>query len=470
MSNELCRMTISELAPKIKARKVSPVELTHSVLDQIEKLEPLLTAYITLDAEGALKAAKAAERQIARGKYLGPLHGIPISLKDLYQTKGMRTTGGSKILKDWIPDADATSVVKLRAAGAVIVGKANMHEFAFGGTTQNPHFGGAHNPYNTDHIPGGSSGGSGVAVAADMCIASIGSDTGGSIRTPSALCGIVGLKPTYGRVSIQGIIPLAWSLDHAGPMTKCVRDAALMLSVMAGYDPNDPTSARERVPNFARFLENNVKRLKVGVQPSFCYSGVDEEVEDALKNSLTLLEKLGARIVEVNLPSIELTSVVESVIITCEAASYHEENLRNRIGDYGDDVRPLLEAGAGFSAMHYLKAQRLRSIIQKEFAEAFKKIDIFALPACAVPAPRIGARTVLIKGMETDTQMALLRFTCPSNLTGLPAISIPCGLSKDGLPIGLQLVGKAFDEATVLRAAFTFEANSQPLPKPQVIK
>lgn len=467
MPNELCAMTISELAPKIKARKVSPVELTRSVLGQIEKLEPSLTAYITLDSEGALKAAKAAERQIARGKYLGPLHGIPISLKDLYQTKGLRTTGGSKILKDWIPDVDATSVAKLRAAGAVIVGKANMHEFAFGGTTQNPHFGGAHNPYNTDHIPGGSSGGSAVAVAADMCIASTGSDTGGSIRTPSALCGIVGLKPTYGRVSIHGIIPLAWSLDHAGPMTKCVRDAALMLNAMAGHDPNDPTSVREKVPNFARFLENNVKKLKIGVEPSFCYSGVDEEVEDALKNALKLFEKLGARIVEVNLPSIELTSVVESVIITCEAASYHEENLRNRAGDYGEDVRPLLEAGAGFSAMHYLKAQRLRSIIQKEFAEAFKKIDVFALPSCAVPAPRIGARTVSIKGMETDTQMALLRFTCPSNLTGLPAISIPCGLSKGGLPIGLQLVGKAFDEATVLRAAFTFEANSQPLPGPQ---
>jgi aspartyl-tRNA(Asn)/glutamyl-tRNA(Gln) amidotransferase subunit A len=253
-------------------------------------------------------------------------------------------------------------------------------------------------------------------------------------------------------------------------MTKCVRDAAILLKVMAGYDPNDPTSANEKVPNFPRFLENNVKKLKIGVEPSFCYTGVDEEVEEAVKKALKLFEKLGARIVEVNLPNIELTSVVESVIITTEAASYHEENLRTRAGDYGEDVRPLLEAGAGFSALHYLKAQRLRSMIQKEFAQAFKKIDLFVLPGSAVPAPLIGAKTVSIKGMETDTQMALLRYTCPSNLTGLPAISIPCGLSKGGLPIGLQLVGRAFDEATVLRAAFAFETNSQPLPKPVVVK
>jgi aspartyl-tRNA(Asn)/glutamyl-tRNA(Gln) amidotransferase subunit A len=466
MSSELCKMTISELAPKIRSRKVSPVELTRSVLERIEKLQPALNAYITVDAEGALRAARAAERQIARGKYMGPLHGIPISLKDLYQTKGLRTTAGSKILRDWIPDADATAVSKLRAAGAVIIGKTNMHEFAFGDTTQNPHFGGTRNPYDTRRIPGGSSGGSAAAVAADMCIASTGSDTGGSIRKPSAFCGTVGLKPTYGRVSLHGVVPLAWSLDHAGPMTKCVRDAAIMLSAMAGHDPSDPSSAREKVPNFARTLKGGVKKLKVGVESSFCFGSVDEEVAEAVKGALKLLEKLGARIVEVSLPSIELTSAVESVIITTEAASYHEDNLRNRGADYGDDVRRLLEAGAAFSAIHYLKAQRLRSIIQKEFAEAFKKIDIFALPGTAIPAPPIGATTVSVGGTQTDLEMILLRFACPSNLTGLPAISVPSGLSGDGLPLGLQLVGRAFDEATLLRAAFTFEANSEPLPRP----
>jgi aspartyl-tRNA(Asn)/glutamyl-tRNA(Gln) amidotransferase subunit A len=380
----------------------------------------------------------------------------------------MRTTGGSKILKDWIPDADATSVANLRAAGAIILGKTNLHEFAFGGTTQNPHFGGARNPYDTGHIPGGSSGGSAIAVATGMSIASTGSDTGGSIRTPSALCGIVGLKPTYGRVSLHGIIPLAWSLDHVGPMTKCVRDAAIMLSAMAGYDPKDPASAREKVPNFTRTLKNGVKGLRIGVDSSFCFGGADEEVVDAVKKALKLLEALGARIVEISLPNIELTSAVGSIIITTEGAAYHEENLRNRGGDYGDDVRALLDAGSGFTAVHYLKAQRLRSIIQQEFADAFKKMDLFALPGAAVPAPRIGATTMPVAGMETDIQMALLRFTCPSNLTGLPAISVPCGLSTGGLPIGLQLVGRAFDEATVLRAAFAFEANSEPLPEPVV--
>jgi len=459
-------MTISELAPKIKARKISPVELTQAVLDRIEKLDPKLNAYITVDAEGALKAAKKAQRQMAKGAYLGPLHGIPISLKDLYDTKGLRTTAGSKIMSDRAPDADATSVAKLRAAGAIIVGKTNMHEFAFGATTQNSHFGGARNPYDTGRIPGGSSGGSAAAVAADMCIASTGSATGGSIRKPAALCGIVGLKPTYGRVSLRGVVPLAWSLDHVGPMTKCVRDAAVMLSAMAGYDPGDPTSANEKVPSFTRALKNDVKKLRIGFDSSFSSGGVDGEVLQSVERALKLFEKLGARVAEVSLPSIELTTAIESIIITTEPAAYHEDNLRNRPGDYGRDVRMRLEAGSAFSAVHYIKAQRLRAIIQKEFAEVFRKIDIFALPIAPTTAPPIGAETVSIGGMEMDLGVAYLRFACPANLTGLPAISIPCGLGKDGLPIGLQLVGRAFDEATVLRAAYAFEANSEPLPKP----
>ena len=468
MSNELNRMTLSQLAPKIRSRQISPVELTRAVLEEIEKLDPVLNAYITVDAEGALQAARTAQRKIARGDYRGPLHGIPISLKDLFDTQGMRTTAGSKILSDRIPGEDATCVARLRAAGAIIVGKTNLHEFAFGSTTQNPHFGGTRNPYNADRIPGGSSGGSAVAVAADMCIASTGSDTGGSIRTPSALCGIVGLKPTYGRVSLHGIVPLSWSLDHVGPMTKCVRDAAILLTVMAGYDPMDPASAGEKVPGFARALKNDVKKLKIGIVPAFCFGGVDDEVAAAIRNALALLESLGARVVEVNLPNIELTSLVESILITAEAAAYHEHNLRHRGEDYGRDVRALLEVGSALTAVHYVKAQRLRRMIQQEFAEAFRKIDIFALPAAPVTAPRIGAETVSIGGVETDLPMALLRFACPANLTGLPAISVPCGLSKDGLPIGLQLMGRAFDEATVLRAAYTFETHSEPIPKPRI--
>jgi len=468
MSNELNRMTISQLAPKVKSRKISPVDLTRAVLEQIEKLDPILNAYITVDTEGALKAARTAQRQIAKGKYLGPLHGIPISLKDLYDTKGMLTTAGSKIMGDRIPAEDAASVARLRAAGAIIVGKTNLHEFAFGSTTQNPHFGGTRNPYDTSRIPGGSSGGSAAALAADMCIASTGSDTGGSIRTPAALCGIVGLKATYGRVSLRGIVPLASSLDHAGPMTKCVRDAAIMLSTMAGYDPKDPTSANEKVPAFVRALKKDVKRLRIGIDPSFCFGGVDQEVAAAVKEALKLLEGLGARIVEVTLPNIELTSVVESILITTESAAYHEDNLRNRSADYGEDVRALLEGGSVFSAVHYIKAQRLRRIIQQEFAEAFKKIDLFSLPGAPVAAPLIGAETVSIGGAEMEVPMALLRFACPSNLTGLPAISVPCGLGKQGLPMGLQLVGRAFDEATLLQAAYTFEASTAPLPKPRI--
>ena len=249
---------------------------------------------------------------------------------------------------------------------------------------------------------------------------------------------------------------------------KTVRDAAIMLSAMAGHDPNDPSSARERVPAFARALKDDVRKLKIGIDSSFCFSGVDDEVAEAVRKALKLMEKLGARVVEVGFPNIELTSVVESVIITTEAATYHEDNARSRGADYGDDVRTLIEAGMAFSAVHYIKAQRLRKMIQKEFAEVFRKIDVFALPGAAVPAPRIGAETVSVAGMESDAGMALLRFACPSNLTGLPAISVPCGLSKEGLPMGLQLVGRAFDEATVLRAAHTFEANSEAIPGPVV--
>jgi aspartyl-tRNA(Asn)/glutamyl-tRNA(Gln) amidotransferase subunit A len=467
MSDDLCRMTISELAPKIRTKKISPVELTQAVLDRIEKLDPVLNAYITVDAGGALKAARKARRQIAGGNYLGPLHGIPIALKDLYDTKGLLTTAGSKIMADRVPEADATSVAKLRAAGAVIVGKTNMHEFALGGTTQNPHYGGTRNPYDTGRIPGGSSGGSAAAVATGMCIASTGSDTGGSIRTPSALCGIVGLKPTYGRISLRGIVPLAWTLDHVGPMTKCVGDAAIMLSAMAGYDPKDSTSANEKVPNYMRGLKGGVKGLRIGFDPAFSSGGVDPQVLESVKGALKLFKKLGARIVEVSLPSIELTAAIESIIITAEPAAYHEENLRNRGDDYGDDVRTLMEGGALFSAVHYIKAQRLRAIIQKEFADAFGKIDIFALPAAAAPATPIGAETVDLGGMEADIGMAFLRFACPFNLTGLPAISVPSGMGREGLPLGLQLVGRAFDEATVLRTAHAFETNSEPIPRPQ---
>lgn len=468
MTNEIAGMTLSELAPLIQARKVSPVEVTRAVLDRIERFDPILNAYITVDAEGALKAARAAQRQIAAGKYLGPLHGIPISLKDLFDAKGLRTTAGSKIMADRIAEQDAPSVAGLRAAGAVILGKTNLHEFAFGSTTQNPHYGGTRNPYDLSRIPGGSSGGSAAAVAADLCIASTGTDTGGSIRTPSALCGTVGLKPTYGRVSLRGIVPLAWSLDHAGPIAKCVQDAALLLAAMAGPDPLDPTSAGEKVPSFTRTLRGGVKGLKIGMDPAFCFSAVDEEISGAVENALKLLEKRGARILEVKIPSIELAVIAESVIITAEAASFHETFLRSRAGDYGPDVRALLEGGAAFSAVHYLKAQRLRRVLQEEFARAFEKVDLFALPAAPVAAPPIGEASVSVAGAASDLETALLRFACPGNLTGLPAISIPCGLDRQGLPMGLQLLGRAFDEATVLRAAWAYENLRGPLPKPSL--
>lgn len=444
-------LTIHEAAALIQTGKLSPLELTRAVLDRIERLEPRLNAYITVLREEALEAARAAEASIRAGDYRGPLHGIPIALKDLVATAGVRTTAGSRILADWLPEEDATVVRRLKGAGAVIIGKLNMHEFAFGVSTLNPHYGPTRNPWNLERIPGGSSGGSGAAVAASLCLGALGSDTGGSIRMPSALCGIVGLKPTYGRVSLHGVVPLSWSQDHVGPMTRCVRDAALMLQLLAGHDLRDPCSADAPVDDYAAALGSGASGLRVGVPRNYFLEQVDGDIRDAFTQALSVFEGLGAEVREVAVPFAERASAVNGVIILCEAAAYHHDDFGQRPQDYGDDVRARLALGAQLPAADYIRAARERQDIMQRCDELLAEIDVLLTPTTPIPAPRIQDMS---KG---DPTLSLIRCTGPFDATGQPAISVPCGFTSEGLPIGLQIAARRFDERTVLRAAHAFE-------------
>jgi aspartyl-tRNA(Asn)/glutamyl-tRNA(Gln) amidotransferase subunit A len=468
--SELYHLDIEALSDLLALKQVSPVELTRALLDRIAALDGRINAYVTVTHQAALADARRCEQEILAGNVRGPLHGIPIALKDLYDTAGVRTTAGARILADRVPDADATSVARLRAAGAIILGKCNLHEFAYGVLTDSSHFGPTHNPWDLDHAPGGSSGGSAAAVAADLCIAATGSDTGGSIRIPAALCGVVGLKPTFGRVSCRGLVPLSWSLDHAGPITKSVFDAAVMLGAMAGYDPRDPASVSVPVPDFTAGLSEGIAGLRIAVDPDYALNGISSEVEAAFRRSLTTLADLGATIIDVKMPRVEAGMEAALTILKAEATAYHEQWLASRPDDYRPDVRARLEQGLAVRGVEVGRAWQTRRQLMRDFEGLFEQADLFATPMCGIPAPRLGQRQVELNGQTVPVMAPLTRFTRVFNLTGLPAISVPCGFSADGLPLGLQLAGPAFDEATVLRAARAYEAatpwrESKPLPE-----
>ena len=457
---EPCFLTISELSRQIARRQLSPLEATRSVLERIERLDKRLNSYITVMRDEALREAAAAEKAIP-GNYLGLLHGVPLSLKDLFCTKGVKTTAGSKVLADFLPQEDATVVARLRAAGAIIVGKTNMHEFAYGPTNDNPHYGPVHNPWDLERIPGGSSGGSAAAVAASLCMGSLGSDTGGSIREPASFCGIVGLKPSYGRVSRHGVLPLSWSLDHAGPMTRTVEDAALIFRAIAGHDPKDPTSSPAAVPDYTQALSGDIRGLRLGIPGEHFFEEIDAEVAAAVSRAITALEGLGARAEPVSLPHARHAPTLLWAIVGGEAASYHEPFFKTRAHDYGGDVRASLEVAQFIPASHYVKAQRVRSLLRHEFLEALRRVDVIVAPTSPVTAPRLGEREIKIGERMVKLPLHLGRLTCPFNLAGLPAISIPCGFIAAGLPIGLQLAGRPFDEEMVLRVAHAYEVNTE---------
>lgn len=449
---ELHYLSIHEAGDMIREHRLSPVELTQALLDRIDKTADQLNAYISVTRDLALKGARQAEAEVARGGYRGPLHGIPIALKDLYATKGILTTAHSRLLTEWVPEEDSTAWARLEQAGAVLLGKLAMHEFAFGA----PHFEGpfppARNPWDRERIPGGSSSGSGAAVAAGLCLGSLGSDTGGSIRGPASFCGIVGLKPTYGRVSRYGVVPLSWSLDHCGPMTWTVEDTALMLQTIAGYDPRDPASSVAPVPNYSQAIREDVRGLVIGLPRQYFFNGdqVNPETLSAVEEATKVLEGLGATARVVEIPSLKHTSAISHVVLAAEAYAYHEANLRSRPDDYGSHLRERLLIGGFYSAADYIQAQRWRSVVQQEFREVLTETDVVLTPTSPQPAGPFEESTLL-------GTLKRLSFTSPFNISGLPAISVCCGFTAAGLPIGLQLAGRPFDEATVLRAAHSYE-------------
>ena len=454
---ELHYLTIGEAAPLIAAGDLSPVELTRAYLDRIAAIDGRLDSYVTLTSELALSQARQAEAEIAAGNYRGPLHGIPIALKDLYDTAGIKTTAMSRVTPDRVPDKDATTVAKLYAAGVVLLGKLAMHEFALGGPDFTSLFPPARNPWNTEHMPGGSSSGSGAAVAAGLCMGALGSDTGGSIRGPASMCGIVGIKPTFGRVSNYGVVPLSWSQDHCGPMTWTVEDTAIMLQAIAGHDPKDPTTADVPVPDYLAALRDGVRGLTVGVPREYFYEGapgVDVQVIEAAERALETLSELGAEIRDVEIPHIKYAQAANQVIMMSEAYSFHEANLKSRRQDYGDMVRNRFLLGGLLSASDYNQALRMRRVIKDEMADALHRADVLVTPTYASPAPKI-------EGYAGGTTLTQPSFTGPFNVSGLPAVSTPSGLSDDGLPMGLQIVGRPFDEATVLRVAHAYEQTAR---------
>ncbi len=472
--------TIKEAAALIQRKEASPVELTELFLERISSLETKINSYITVWKEKALKAARQAEKQISEGNYMGPLHGVPIALKDIFVTKDSRTTCGSKMLRDFVAPYNSTVAEKLMAAGSVVLGKNNMDEFAMGSSNETSYFGAVRNPWDTDRVPGGSSGGSAAATAANLCIASVGTDTGGSIRQPGSLCGVVGMKPTYGRISRYGMIAFASSLDQAGPLAKTVEDAAIILSSISGHDPMDSTSVNLPAADYAKNLSANIKGLRVGIPREYFVSGMDPEVEESVRKAIAEIEALGAEIVEISLPHSRYAVSTYYIIAPSEASSnlarydgvrymYRCENpqnlrdlfFRSRSEGFGDEVKRRIMLGTyalstGYYDAYYLKAQKARTLIIRDFNSAWEKVDVIVSATSPETAFRIGEKT------DDPLKMYLSDvLTIPCNIAGLPGISVPCGFSSEKLPIGLQVMGKPFDEQTVLNVAYAYEQSTK---------
>lgn len=454
---ELPYLPIKEISEAVKTCEISPVDLTASVIKRIKRLNGLLNAYISVFEQSAIEVATKAEKEIRAGGWLGPLHGVPIALKDVFYVKNTITTAGSPILKDFIPKHDASVVKMLREAGAILIGKTNLHEFAYGVTNVNPHFGATKNPWNLDRIAGGSSGGSAAAVASGMCFASLGTDTGGSTRIPAALCGIIGFKPTYGLVSKHGVFPLAWSLDHVGILARSVWDIGILLETIAGPDPADITTLISKPFEAKRIQNFNTRRLRVGVPNDKFLEPLQEDINELFWGSLKKLEDEGWQIHEIDFKHFEQLSACRYIILLTEAASLHARWLETNPELYSEELRHKLMLGLLVPSDVYLKAQKVRKVLIRDFLRAMKGLDIVVCPTTSVAAPRISEEKILINGKELSVRLALLRLTEPFNVLGLPAISIPCGMSKDDLPVGLQMVSWPFYDDLLLAAALTYE-------------
>jgi aspartyl-tRNA(Asn)/glutamyl-tRNA(Gln) amidotransferase subunit A len=462
--------TIQTLARAIAARKISPVEATQSCLDRITRLDGRLHTFITVDADGALAAARGLEAELAAGRSRGPLHGVPLAYKDLCVVPGLPTSCGTKTRDYFVAPVECTAAARLREAGAVALGKLNMTELAMGPFGDNAHHGDVQNPWKPGHCAGGSSSGSAAAVAAGLALATLGSDTGGSIRLPAACCGVVGLKPTYGRVSRAGAMPLSWSMDHLGPLARTVADAALILEIVAGHDPHDATSSRRGVPDYPRLLESPIGGLRVGVPENYYFDGIDPEMAAAVRAAAAALAGLGALVAPVRLPDPRTLIDVGNAISRSEAAALHVRLARERPHELQPAVRARLEIGFHISAHDYLQALRLRSRLTREFiAEVFAEVDALVVPVIPEPAPALAA----VKSGSVDEFVARMgrfsRLTRPFNTLGLPALTVPCGFSSDGRPLAVQIVGRAFDEATILRLGHAYQqAASWRLEEPRL--
>ena len=451
-------MTIVEAAAQLRDKKISSVELTKSALKTIGEQNPRLNAFITVTSELALKQASDSDARRARKRDAGPLDGIPIALKDLFYTKGIRTTGGSLLHRDFVPEFDGAVYEKLQFAGAVLVGKTGMHELAYGVTSNNPHYGSIRNPHDPDCIPGGSSGGSGVAVAAGMCFMAMGSDTGGSIRIPAAFCGTVGLKPTYGRVSRFGSIPLGFSLDHMGPLTRTVQDAGIVLNALAGFDPRDDSTSHKPVADYAAAGPKRLDGMRIGVPKNFFLDRVSPEMLAAFRKSVQTAAGLGAEVSEVRVPDIAALNTIGRVILLAEASALMEPHLGNRAA-FGDDVMALFDQGRLIAATDYVNAQRRRRMMQQDFLVLFESIDCLFTPVTPTSAPKIGQTVIEINGESEDVRLATTRLVRGINVLGLPALALPCGKDSNGMPLGLQIIGRAFDEETILAAGSAIESS-----------
>jgi len=446
------KLSLSEASELVQAKKISPVELTQECLKRIEQLNPKLNAFITITADSALAQAREAEAEIQSGQWKGPLHGIPIALKDLVDTAGVRTTAASALFVDRVPTQDAEIVRRLKAAGAVLLGKLNMHEFAYGGSSVISAFGPVRNPWGVEYSPGGSSGGSAAAVAAEMCLGAIGSDTGGSIREPAGYCGIVGLKPTYGRVSTRGVIPLSWSLDHMGPMTRTVRDAALMLQTLAGYDAEEVTSANAPAPDFVAGLEKKTS-FHLGIARAYFWEELHPEVREAMSTALGALGKLATSQQEVEIPT---GGEFSGTVLFAEAYAYHEKNVAAHPELYHPATLTRIRAGAEVSTSAYIAARRELEKARRATPKIFEGVDILVTPTAPVPPGKISELLGEPDKLRAR-ELLMLRNTRPFNVLGLPTISIPCGFTKGGLPIGMQLTGPMGGEAAVLSLAHAYE-------------
>ena len=447
--------TILEAADALRAGSVSSVELTRQCLGRIEKTQPALNCFITVTAHEALAEAEARDAELRGGVDRGRLHGIPIALKDVFETRGILTTCGSRLFAGHVSSRDAAVTERLREAGAVMLGKTNMHELAYGITSSNPHYGPVRNPWDTSRVPGGSSGGSGAAVAADLCYMAMGSDTGGSIRIPAAFCGTVGLKPTYGRVSRYGVMPLDFTLDHMGPLTRSVRDAALVLEVLAGHDARDHTSSAEPVGPYLPPRQISLAGVRIGLPENFYFDRIDTGIEKAVRQVAATAAELGAEIIPVRVPDIAGLNIVGRVILLAEASATMEPYLSRR-SDFGADVLSMFDQGRLIGATDYVQAQRLRRVFQSEFAMLLEEVDCLLTPCTPNIAPRIGEASITIKGEPEDARLASTRLVRGINVLGLPALAFPCGLSN-GLPASGQLIGRAFDEAGILRIGAAIE-------------